>query len=147
VDWGIFGNMLLDGVLNVSRSVNIYMSTGDQALGISSWLFSRQRLGQLEKDGKIEKHHAELLLRIGDLNLIDVSDAEGSMTGNGHAYFRKSPWASSDILVTLAYDFKPMARGLIRTKEKPVWVFPPDYIERLKSILADNNPVLSPLRK
>lgn len=147
VDWGIFGNMLLDGVLNISRSMSIYMSEGDQALGMSKFLLSRERLGQLKKDKKIEKHLAELLLEIEDLNFIDVSDAEGAMTGNGHAYFRKSPWASSDILVTLAYDLKPMERGLTRTKEKPIWTFPLDYIERLKSILADNNPVLSPLKK
>lgn len=147
VDWGIFGNMLLDGVLNVSRSISIYMSEGDQALGVSKFLLSRERLGQLKKDEKIEKHLAELLLEIEDLNFIDVSDAEGAMTGNGHAYFRKSPWASSDILVTLAYDLKPMERGLTHTKEKPIWSFPSDYIERLKSILADKNPVLSPLKK
>jgi esterase/lipase superfamily enzyme len=147
VDQGFFANMLLDGVLNVSRSTNIYMSTGDQALGMSKLLLSRERLGQLEKDKNMKKHHAELLLKIEDLNFIDVSDAEGSMTGNGHAYFRKSPWASSDILVTLAFDLKPTERGLTRTKEKPIWVFPSDYNERLKSILADNNPVLSPLKK
>ena len=147
VDWGFFANMLLDGALNVSRSMSIYMSEGDQALGVSKFLLSRERLGQLEKDEKIEKHLAELLFKIEDLNFIDVSDAEGSMTGNGHAYFRKSPWASSDILVTLAYDLKPMERGLTRTKEKPIWTFPSDYIERLKSILAEKNPVLSTLKK
>jgi hypothetical protein len=95
----------------------------------------------------MKKHHAELLFNIEDLNFIDVSDAEGSTTGNGHAYFRKSPWASSDILVTLAYDLKPVERGLTRTQEKPIWVFPSDYMERLKLILADSNPVLSPLKK
>ena len=147
VDMGFFANMLLDGALNVSRSTNIYMSTGDKALGMSKLLLSRKRLGQLEKDANMKKHHAELLFNIEDLNFINVSDAEGAMTGNGHAYFRKSPWASSDILVTLAYDFKPMERGLTRTKEKPIWIFPSDYIERLKSILADSNPVLSPLKK
>jgi len=147
VDTGFFANMLLDGALNVSRSTNIYMSTGDKALGMSKLLLSRKRLGQLEKDRNMKKHHAELLFNIEDLNFIDVSDAEGSMTGNGHAYFRKSPWASSDILVTLAFDLKPMERGLTRTKEKPIWVFPSDYNERLKSILADNNPVFSPLKK
>ncbi len=147
VDTGVFANMLLDGALNVSRSTNIYMSTGDKALGMSKLLLSRKRLGQLEKDANMKKHHAELLFKIGDLNFIDVSDAEGAMTGNGHAYFRKSPWTSSDILVTLAFDLKPKERGLTRTKDKPIWVFPSDYNERLKSILADSNPVLSPLKK
>lgn len=147
VDMGFFASMLLDGALNVSRSLNIYMSTGDKALGMSKLLLSRKRLGQIEKDANMKKHHAELLFNIKDLNFIDVSDAEGSMTGNGHAYFRKSPWASSDILVTLAFDLKPQERGLTRTKEKPIWVFPSDYNERLKSILAENNPVLSPLKK
>ncbi|UCG13702.1 MAG: alpha/beta hydrolase [Deltaproteobacteria bacterium] len=147
VDLGIFGNMFLNGILNVSRSMSIYVSTGDQALGMSRWLFARNRLGQLEKDKELETHVAELLLQLGDLHFIDVTDAEGAMTGNGHAYFRKSPWASSDILVTLMYDLNPDERGLTRTEGQPIWTFPSDYITTLKAILAENNPALSPVRE
>jgi hypothetical protein len=41
-----------------------------------------------------------------------VTDAEGARTGNDHRYFRKSPWASSDILMMLMYGLTPEQRGL-----------------------------------
>ena len=53
--------------------------------------------------------------------------------GNGHGYFRQSPWASSDILATLAYDLQPADRGLVRATDSPIWTFPTDYIERLRT--------------
>ena len=61
--------------------------------------------------------------------------AEASDAGNGHAYFRKSPWASSDVLMTLATDLGPEERGLVR-EDSPIWIFPPDYLERLRAALG-----------
>ena len=71
-----------------------------------------------------------------ELVLIDVTAAEGAATGNGHAYFRKSPWASSDVLMTLRHDLEPAERGLVRSDDVPIWTFPPDYIERLWAALV-----------
>ncbi|MEE8055621.1 MAG: hypothetical protein V3T38_06200, partial [Gammaproteobacteria bacterium] len=76
----------------------------------------------------------------GDISVIDVASAEGSTHGNGHAYFRKSPWASSDILMTLAYDLPPAECGLVRKTGASVWTFPPDYIEHLRAALMKANP-------
>ena len=70
-----------------------------------------------------------------ELIFIDVTDAESATTGNGHAYFRKSPWTSSDILMTLMHDLKPDERGLVRSEDIPIWTFPPDYIRRLRAAL------------
>jgi hypothetical protein len=39
------------------------------------------------------------------LQFVDVSEAAGSTTGNGHSYFHKSLWVSSDLLVLLSYDY------------------------------------------
>lgn len=36
------------------------------------------------------------------LQFIDVTEAADSTTGNGHAYLRKSPWVSSDLLTFLS---------------------------------------------
>ena len=146
MDRDIFYNNLLDGILSITDNFNIYVSEADQALGVSTWLFGRKRLGMIKKNRTFSAHSAKLLMEIKDLNFIDVTDAEGSTSGNGHAYFRKSPWASSDILVTLLYDIPPVERGLMRTPEKPVWTFPPDYMYTLRSVLADQNPDLEPLR-
>jgi hypothetical protein len=77
------------------------------------------------------------------ISVIDVTDAEGARTGNGHAYFRKSPWASSDILMMLMYGLTLEQRGLKLKANMPVYEFPPDYIARLRSAVAEADPAIS----
>jgi hypothetical protein len=60
--------------------------------------------------------------------------------GNGHGYFRNSPWASSDILMTLTYRLTPEQRGLLKQDDLPVFTFPADYIERLWSAIEAIDP-------
>lgn len=141
-DRDIFVGHLEDGILKVPEDFSIYMSQTDKALGVSRWIFSRERLGQMVEDGKIKPVVADYLRGHHNLHLIDVTDAEGAASGNGHAYFRKSPWASSDILMTIMYDLGPDKRGLVRAPEAPMWTFPPDYIERLAETLNEVNPEL-----
>ena len=117
------------------------MSRNDKALDFSRWLFRRDRLGQIDRLA-LNPIVAQYLNDTPQLAFIDVSDVEGSTEGNGHAYFRKSPWASSDILMSLMYDLDPNERGLVTTPERPIWTFPNDYIERLKTALRVNNPNL-----
>ena len=69
-----------------------------------------------------------------------MTSAEGSDQANGHGYFRSSPWASSDVLMTLAYGLSPEQRGLVEQDELPVYTFPPDYIERLWEAIDDVDP-------
>jgi len=71
------------------------------------------------------------------LVLIDVTDAEAAAAGNGHAYFRQSPWVSSDILISPLYGLEPRERGLVRLPDTPVWSFPEDYISRLQGLLQE----------
>jgi hypothetical protein len=85
----------------------------------------------------------DFLRKAQNLQVINVTEAEGAATGNGHAYFRKSPWTSSDILVSLLYNLKPAERGLEKDAELPIWTFPPDYIQKLRAVLMSVNPELS----
>ena len=134
LDRGVFGSYMADGILNVSRHLSIYMSRHDKALGFSQFLTRRERLGQLW-GSKGEKLHAlarQALIDYRDqISFINVSDAEGSDTGNGHGYFRSSPWASSDVLMTMYYGLTPEQRGLVEQDDLPIFTFPPDYISRL----------------
>ena len=86
---------------------------------------------------------AEFIEKTPSLEVIDVTDAAASTSGNGHAYFRASPWVSSDILTALAYDIEPAKRGLEKKGDEPVWSFPPDYIDRLRKVLSEMNPRLT----
>ena len=74
------------------------------------------------------------------ISFIDVSDAEGAESGNGHGYFRSSPWASSDVLMTLYFDLEPTQRGLVDDADMPVYDFPPDYIKRLWTAIGEVSP-------
>jgi esterase/lipase superfamily enzyme len=137
-DRDLFAAALMNGLLDLPRSLTIYLSEADQALGISQWLFGRNRLGQMWTERPLETHVSEYIRRNPSFVLIDVTNAESASAGNGHAYFRDSPWVSSDILISLLYHLAPEKRGLVRLKDIPVWSFPEDYLQRLQDLLKEN---------
>jgi esterase/lipase superfamily enzyme len=134
-DRDLFGAALMNGLLNVPQRLTIYLSETDKALGMSQWLFGRNRLGQMWTERPLKPHVTDYVRRNQSLVLVDVTGAEAADAGNGHAYFRKSPWVSSDILVSLLYQLEPEQRGLVRLPDMPVWSFPEDYLSRLQSLL------------
>jgi hypothetical protein len=143
LDRGVFGSYMADGILNVSKHLSIYMSPHDKALGVSQFLTRRERLGQLwgGKGGELGPLARQALIDYRDqISFINVSDAEGSDTGNGHGYFRSSPWASSDVLMTMYYGLTPEQRGLVEQEDLPIFTFPPDYISRLWSAIESVDP-------
>jgi len=142
-DRNIFGGYLVDGFMKIPGDLSIYTSRTDKALRMSRRVFRRQRLGQDWDENTTPPTVAEYLRKTDNLVIIDVTDAEESDAGNGHAYFRKSPWASSDILMTLKYNLRPEQRGLITNGDWPVWNFPENYLERLREALTQVNLSLS----
>jgi len=143
LDRGVFGSYVADGLLNVAKHLSIYMSPYDKALGFSQFVTRRQRLGQLwgGKGGEIHPLARQALIDFRDrISFINVTDAEGSDTGNGHGYFRNSPWASSDVLMSLYYGLTPEERGLVEQDDLPVFSFPPDYISRLWGAIESVDP-------
>ncbi len=143
LDRGVFGSYMADEILNVSKHLSIYMSRHDKALGVSQFLTRRERLGQLwgGKGGELGPLARQALIDYRDqISFINVSDAEGSDTGNGHGYFRSSPWASSDVLMTMYYGLTPEQRGLVEQQDLPIFTFPPDYISRLWNAIETVDP-------
>lgn len=137
-DRDIFGSYLDDGLLRICRDLTLYMSVEDQALGVSRFVFSRNRLGQTASSEEWGSAVIDYLRTNPQLTIVDVSDAESATTGNGHAYFRGSPWVSSDILMSLRYQLPPGDRGLVLETERQLWQFPDDYIDRLQAELKRN---------
>ena len=143
IDRGVFDSYLADGLLNVTQHLSIYMSEHDKALGMSQLISRRERLGQMfgSEDGSLTKSGRIALVEYRDrISIINVTDAEGSDANNGHGYFRASPWASSDVLMTMAYGLSPQQRGLVEQDDLPVYTFPSDYIERLWDAIEDVDP-------
>jgi esterase/lipase superfamily enzyme len=141
LDRQVFAAYLADGALDVPRHTSIYVSDKDKALGFARWLTRHERLGQAIDENKFSPAAKRALSENKDhISMIDVSDTEGAATGNGHGYFRSSPWASSDILMMLMYDLTPEQRGLRLKTSMPVYDFPPDYMDKLWAALAEVNP-------
>jgi len=141
LDRQVFSAYLADGAFDVPRHMSIYVSDKDKALGVARWLTRRERLGQVIDENKLSPAAKRALEEHKDhISMIDVSDAEGADTGNGHGYFRNSPWASSDILMMLMHDLTPEQRGLRLKASMPVYEFPPDYINKLWAALAEIDP-------
>ena len=121
--------------------MSIYVSDKDKALGFARWLTRRERLGQMIDEANLSPAARRLLTdNLNHISFIDVSDAEGADSGNGHGYFRNSPWASSDILMSLMYDLTAEQRGLVLKPTMPIYEFPSDYMSRLWAALAEVNP-------
>ena len=143
LDRGVFHSYLSDGLLNVQKHLTIYMSKSDKALGMAQFLTRRQRVGQMfgGDGGEMKPWGRKALVEYADqISLINVTNAEGAEGGNGHGYFRNSPWASSDMLMTLYYGLRPKERGLVDEDGLPMYTFPPDFINRLWSAIEKVDP-------
>jgi esterase/lipase superfamily enzyme len=136
IDAHIFGSYLVDGLLDVVDDLTVYASAKDKALGLSRWVFGRNRLGQVVS-ADLSEDAASYLRQNDKLIIVDATDAPGASSGSGHAYFRQSPWTSSDILANLMFDLKPEERGLEQIGGRPIWTFSADYIDRLSEALVE----------
>jgi esterase/lipase superfamily enzyme len=112
-DRQLFGAYLVDGLLKVPDTLSVYMSKSDRALGLSRWLFRRDRLGQMWQGRQIHPATVDFLRQAENLHIINVTDAEGSARGNGQ-----------------------------KDAELPIWTFPSDYIQKLRAVLMAANPEL-----
>ena len=134
-----FDAALADGLLRIPERTTVYVSSADRALVWARRLFRRERLGQMWEDD-LTPRTRDFLQTNPSLQFVDVSAAAGSTSGNGHSYFRKSPWVSSDLLMLLAYDIGAADRRLEKDKDVLVWTFPPNFIERLREVLVERYP-------
>lgn len=129
LDRTYFAQAIEDGILDVVSDLTVYSSRTDSAL--SRFLFGRERLGEISDASAVGPRVRSVMAGLENLHVIDVSDAEASDTGNGHWYFRSSPWASSDLFLSLLTGKSPAERGLVRSPDQVVWQFPSDYLERV----------------
>jgi esterase/lipase superfamily enzyme len=144
VDKHIFAGYLADGWFRTMNRFTVYMSSEDKALGMSQRVFGKSRVGQaIANPANLTPHFVELLEANRNFMIVDVTDAQGSLDGNGHSYFRSSPWVSSDVLMNIFYNLAPEERGLVRDPDYPIWSFPPDYIERLRAALQKKGVTVS----
>ncbi|MEM9304711.1 MAG: alpha/beta hydrolase [Pseudomonadota bacterium] len=135
VDSDILSGYVLDGALRVPDNLTIYVSEIDTALRAAGFLFAgRVRAGRFARTDPLNAREEQFLAEHPNLQIIDVTRAEGSAVAKGHRYFRTSPWVSSDIAMQLLYDLPPEQRGLVKGDVVRFWQFPADYVEQLPGI-------------
>jgi esterase/lipase superfamily enzyme len=134
VDRDLLAGYVGDGVLDIVDGWTIYQSNDDSPLGLAAWLFKRPRAGQFVPPEEVTEREKKALFKLNKLALVSIKEAKGAAKGNGHGYFRKSPWVSSDIVLNFMYGRPPDERGLVRAEGDPFWHFPDDYVERLKKL-------------
>jgi|LNFM01.1.fsa_nt_gb esterase/lipase superfamily enzyme len=142
VDTDVFASYVIDGLLRVPEHLTFYTSPADKALHLSSRIFSHVRMGQI-LPGMLDVRMREFVAASERLSLVDVEGAANFDAGNGHAYFRQSPWVSSDVLMSLRYGLDPATRGLEQQPPSPIWRFPADYLTRSERALRAANPALT----
>jgi esterase/lipase superfamily enzyme len=136
LDRAFFLQAIADGLLNAADDITLYQSQTDAALALSRLVFGRKRLGEAPVDGEVEPLVQSKLAGIENLHIIDVTAAEKADAGNGHWYFQSSPWASSDLLLSLLTDRGPAERGLVRRPGEAIWRFPANYPEVIRNVLT-----------
>ncbi|MBW1852451.1 MAG: alpha/beta hydrolase [Deltaproteobacteria bacterium] len=134
IDMMLFAARYRDGFEDIADTNTIYTNANDTALHWALRFFGWPRLGA----------PGELGLTPGDLRslngsektvIIDVAGAEDAASGNGHGYFIKSPWVSTDLLLTLKFGLKPGKRGLSWGEVDAAWNFPNNYPQMVRQIV------------
>lgn len=110
----------------------------DEALEMGRRLMrGGMRIGQ--KGSDLDAAELALLLSLERLEVVDVS--EGADTRgfdiSGHRYWFDHPWASTDVLLSIGSSLEPAQRGLVAGEFDVLWTLPPDYPDRLRSLLDD----------
>lgn len=134
MDRQLFGSFLADGITRACEHLLVYRSSEDDILGLSGWLFGRGRLGHVPTNENYPLHQRKYLRDLEKLDLVDVSSAPLISGVGGHFYFYKSPWVSSDLLLSFISGLPPARRGLVRDEDGFTWNFPNDYPQRLEAL-------------
>ena len=126
IDLMLFAARYRDGFDDIAENITIYTNANDTALNWALRFFGWPRLGAPGELG-LTPEDLQSLRDLENTVIIDVAEAENTASGNGHGYFIKSPWVSTDILLTLRFGLKAPERGLLMRKEEAAWSFHSQY--------------------
>lgn len=134
IDMMLFAMRYRDGFEDIAGNITIYTNANDNALYWALRFFGWPRLGAPGEIG-ITPEELRLLQFSKKTTIIDVAAAENAASGNGHGYFVKSPWVSTDLLLLLNRKAAPRERGLVQNSQSTVWAFPETYPVEMRNRL------------
>ena len=126
-----------DGLRPDDYHFSKYTNANDTALKWALRFFGWPRLGAPGELG-LTPEDLQHLKELGNTTLIDVAAAENAASGNGHGYFVKNPWVSTDLLLTLKLGLDPFKRGLRYSEVDAAWVFPESYPQKIIRVVEQN---------
>ncbi len=104
--------------------ITIYTTQGDKALSASQTLMGGTRFGRVQQSDLGEREQ-RIFTEVTNVNIIEVQGVRGLI---GHAYFRSSPSASSDLILILRGGSLPGEPDRPLTHEVlNFWTMPKDY--------------------
>ncbi len=124
-----------DSVLGMSRS--LFHASGGPKKNNQQVKSSKSRLGKPDLRD-LTKEQAKWIIEKTRDPSFDVLEVEykaiPGLSKGSHNYWYHSPWASTDVLLTLNYHASPEERGLVSSEsenEPRIWHFPEDYEARV----------------
>jgi esterase/lipase superfamily enzyme len=126
IDLMMFAARYRDRFEDIADRITIYTNTNDTALYWALRFLGWPRLGAPGELG-LKPEDLRSFSIMENTWLIDVAAAEEAASGNGHGYFIKSPWVSTDLLLALKSGADPKCRGLSLKPEGLAWEFPDEY--------------------
>jgi esterase/lipase superfamily enzyme len=138
IDMMLFTARYRDGFEDMADTITIYTNANDTALNWALRFFGWPRLGAPGEFGSTPDD-LRSIYEFEKTMIIDVSAAEDAASGNGHGYFVKSPWVSTDLLLTLKYLAKPRERGLSKRESDKVWSFTEGYPKKIRHMVEQMN--------
>ena len=103
--------------------ITIYTTQADKALSASQTLMSGTRFGRVQEED-LGQREQQIFKEVTNVNIIEVQ----GVGGIGHAYFRTSPAASSDLVLILHDGSRPGEPARPLTREfLNFWTMPKDY--------------------
>lgn len=133
IDLMLFAARYRDRFEDIVDSITIYTNANDTALNWALRFLGWPRLGA-PGDLGLNPEELRSLQGLESTMMIDVAAAEDADAGNGHGYFIKSPWVSTDLLLALKFGEEPSARGLRLNADSAVWEFPDDYVRKIEGM-------------
>lgn len=122
----------------LAHRIVVTASSNDGALRMARrFMGGDERIGQL-RQRPLDPSSTRTVLEADRLEVIDVSrgSSQRGFDITGHRYWFDHPWASSDLILAIRSDLDAEQRGLQKESVPVLWSIPPDYPERLASLLA-----------
>ena len=123
----------LPAIAHLTDQTVITVSDADDALRSARMLMGGDdRIGTM----KAEMRERQFVLQhhLNNVQIVDVSRHK-EVRGfdiEGHHYWYRHPWMSSDMLLLLRTNLPPAQRALTASEEPGIWYFAADYPERVR---------------